>query len=452
MSVNSKMTAIADAIRAKTGGTGLLTLDNMATEIENITIGININGVVQECPVKAGNTIAEGDFVQLIKTGWGASLPEFEITNLADRNYVQGFLLSPTRLLILYTLLTTAEYPNKTLYGLIYNYVNGEWIAGTAKVIRNATYGNLGLAFDSNLVLPFNENNFAILTLYDAHATETNYLRIVLNYASVADNVLTITSKNILTGLAYVANVASCKLNNDYAVLFANYSKADATTTFINSAWVLHRDPDTGTYTVGAEKTGLSNYTGLERIDDTHVLQYNRTTSATCAYRVLEISGSTISSVSTGSFTTAAYSAVKSLSDGYILVAGTTTLKLYKLEDTTLVDTGASATFTADSSYAQIIPLSSNQGILFKGNNWYEFFIDYNTPTITLNTPVTKEQVVSASLNGDFLCVTAGTEVRLYSSETLNTEAMSYVGIIDGVAKTGGGAGSNIEIYVPMEE
>ena len=79
--------------------------------------GAKINGVVQEWPVKAGNTILEGDFVQLIKTGWGASLPEFEITNLADRNYVQGFLLSPTRLLVLYTLPTTAEYPNKTLYG-----------------------------------------------------------------------------------------------------------------------------------------------------------------------------------------------------------------------------------------------------------------------------------------------------------------------------------------------
>ena len=136
----------------------------------------------------------------------------------------------------------------------------------------------------------------------------------------------------------------------------------------------------------------------------------------------------------------------------YIVVAGTTTLKLYKLENTALVDTGASATFTADNSYAQIVPLSSNRGILFKGDNWYEFFIDYDTPTITLNTPVANEQVGSANQDGDFLCVTAGTEVHLYSSETLNVEAMSYVDTIDGVAKTGGSAGSNIEIYVPMEE
>lgn len=39
MSVNEKMTAIADAIRAKTGGTDTLTLDAMATEIESIESG-----------------------------------------------------------------------------------------------------------------------------------------------------------------------------------------------------------------------------------------------------------------------------------------------------------------------------------------------------------------------------------------------------------------------------
>lgn len=39
MSVNSKMTAIADAIRGKTGGTNPLTLDQMATAIDEIQTG-----------------------------------------------------------------------------------------------------------------------------------------------------------------------------------------------------------------------------------------------------------------------------------------------------------------------------------------------------------------------------------------------------------------------------
>lgn len=39
MSVNSKMTAIADAIRARTGGTAALTLDGMAEAIEALEAG-----------------------------------------------------------------------------------------------------------------------------------------------------------------------------------------------------------------------------------------------------------------------------------------------------------------------------------------------------------------------------------------------------------------------------
>ena len=42
MSVNSKMTAIANAVRGKTGGTGLLTLEQMATEIGGIEQGVPI--------------------------------------------------------------------------------------------------------------------------------------------------------------------------------------------------------------------------------------------------------------------------------------------------------------------------------------------------------------------------------------------------------------------------
>ena len=45
MSVNEKMTAIADAIRAKTGGTGPLTLDGMAEAISSIQTGNSGGGI-----------------------------------------------------------------------------------------------------------------------------------------------------------------------------------------------------------------------------------------------------------------------------------------------------------------------------------------------------------------------------------------------------------------------
>lgn len=40
MALTDKLTNIADTIRSKTGGTDLLTLDQMVTEIENLQIGI----------------------------------------------------------------------------------------------------------------------------------------------------------------------------------------------------------------------------------------------------------------------------------------------------------------------------------------------------------------------------------------------------------------------------
>lgn len=48
MSVNSKMTAIADAIRAKTGGTNALTLDQMAQDIAGIDTSENLDDVLTE--------------------------------------------------------------------------------------------------------------------------------------------------------------------------------------------------------------------------------------------------------------------------------------------------------------------------------------------------------------------------------------------------------------------
>ena len=48
MSVNTKMTAIADAIRAKTGGTELLTLDAMAQDIAAIDTSENLDDVLTE--------------------------------------------------------------------------------------------------------------------------------------------------------------------------------------------------------------------------------------------------------------------------------------------------------------------------------------------------------------------------------------------------------------------
>ena len=44
MAITNKLTAIADAIRSKTGKTDTMTLEQMATEISNISVGGGTGG------------------------------------------------------------------------------------------------------------------------------------------------------------------------------------------------------------------------------------------------------------------------------------------------------------------------------------------------------------------------------------------------------------------------
>ena len=50
MALTNKLTAIANAIRAKTGKTGALSLDQMVTEIGSITTGITPTGTINIFP------------------------------------------------------------------------------------------------------------------------------------------------------------------------------------------------------------------------------------------------------------------------------------------------------------------------------------------------------------------------------------------------------------------
>lgn len=72
MSVNSKMTAIADAIRAKTGGTGLLTLDDMAQDIAAIDTSENLDDVLdeQESIIDQIQAALEGKAAASVEFGW----------------------------------------------------------------------------------------------------------------------------------------------------------------------------------------------------------------------------------------------------------------------------------------------------------------------------------------------------------------------------------------------
>lgn len=92
MSVNSKLTAIADAIRAKTGETGLLTLDDMAQDIAAIDTSENLDTVLarQETLIEDIKTALEGKAgtngpsietctVEVIKTGGPVNIYQYSV-------------------------------------------------------------------------------------------------------------------------------------------------------------------------------------------------------------------------------------------------------------------------------------------------------------------------------------------------------------------------------------
>lgn len=79
MSVNSKMTAIADAIRAKTGGTSTLTLDQMAMDL-SVSYIVNVsNDTVTADTLAEGVTAHDAAGNMITGTmGSGVSYPDVE--------------------------------------------------------------------------------------------------------------------------------------------------------------------------------------------------------------------------------------------------------------------------------------------------------------------------------------------------------------------------------------
>ena len=117
MSVNSKMTAIADAIRSKTGETGSLTLDEMADAIDGIEIGV-------ELPILTN----EGSASDLLS---GKQLIDQE------GNIVTGAI-------------TTKTASNLTASGAVVTVPAGYYAAQATKSVSTATQATPSIAVDAN--------------------------------------------------------------------------------------------------------------------------------------------------------------------------------------------------------------------------------------------------------------------------------------------------------------
>lgn len=93
--VNEKMTAIADAIRSKTGGTSSLTLDTMVTEINKLNMksmiyvgDIEVDYNANTMDLSAYSTITIDD-IYLVPTG-------FRIQNVKDTTVTESTIMLGT--------------------------------------------------------------------------------------------------------------------------------------------------------------------------------------------------------------------------------------------------------------------------------------------------------------------------------------------------------------------
>lgn len=97
---NETLTAIADAVRAKSGATGALTPSQMAAAIEEIKTGAAINGLIAEYQTGIGTTFAEGDFIKLVDSYvLDRYEPLSDVSNLRDPHCVA---LDDNRVFVIY--------------------------------------------------------------------------------------------------------------------------------------------------------------------------------------------------------------------------------------------------------------------------------------------------------------------------------------------------------------
>ena len=163
MSVNEKMKAIADTIREKTGGTGLLTLDGMAAAIKAIETGGGLK-------FKFGSfTVAEPTKTITIQHGLGI-LPKMAIVYATQTSTVNGY----TRL-IFFISAELAISPNQSFGTAVMNVMNGN--SGPLMFTSNNPYNewksNIGSVTENSFTI--GSNGYA-----NMFYTELNYEWLVL--------------------------------------------------------------------------------------------------------------------------------------------------------------------------------------------------------------------------------------------------------------------------------
>lgn len=211
MALTDKLTAIADAIRAKTGKTDTMTLEQMPTEIEEISGGQNIAGVIEQYRVNAGKSVNAGDFVEFVHK---CVAGEFT----GETNYMAACKLDNNRVLVTYQDVGNSNYGT----AVVLTVVDGLIDVGEKIVVHRVKTGLFNVvALNSNKALLIYTDSYT----YDVYArvlTIDNTTIAIASYLQIRDS--NNGSATHLTTIALSENRALLAFS-DYSPYSYYYSK-----------------------------------------------------------------------------------------------------------------------------------------------------------------------------------------------------------------------------------
>ena len=122
--------------------------DQISSSIGNINTGIDINGVIEQYKVQAGETISAGDFVEFVTTNGTMSAGSPIEFNIANTDYISAVKLNENKVLV--------SYNNNSHYGsAVILTINGTTITKGSPIVFNSagTYYISAVALNENKVL-----------------------------------------------------------------------------------------------------------------------------------------------------------------------------------------------------------------------------------------------------------------------------------------------------------
>lgn len=176
---------IATAIRNKTGESGVINASEFDSKIQNINMGTNINGNIQEYYVNQQEAIQAGDFINLTEGVEGIEPIKYLTANTGSSTYNQSVVMNDGRIVIFTENFFTAD----TDYVTVCRFDEHNLVNMTVSEFSNSgyDYAFAGVWSDTIVYAAFfyNSNKILYLRFYEIHDDDTATL---LSTATTGNN------------------------------------------------------------------------------------------------------------------------------------------------------------------------------------------------------------------------------------------------------------------------